>query len=294
MGDADRIRRGSLQVAAELDRLVAEEIVPGTGVDVGDFWTGFESLVAELAPRNRALLARREELQKQIDDWHLARKGQPIDHAAYRAFLEQIGYLLPEPGPFTIRTRNVDEEIAKIAGPQLVVPVMNARFSLNAANARWGSLYDAFYGTDVIAESPGREKGSSYNPARGELVVALAAEFLDATFPLEGASHSHVVAYGIGADTAGMRYLRAVLDNGGNTGLLDPAQFVGFVNEADPSAVLLRHNGLHADIQIDRAHPVGAAHPAGVKDVILESAITPSRRLMTRTSAWCTATGAGS
>ncbi len=274
MGDADRIRRGSLQVAAELDKLIAEKILPGTGVDLADFWAGFESLVAELAPRNRALLARREELQKQIDDWHLARRAQPIDHAAYRAFLEQIGYLLPEPGPFSIRTRNVDEEIAAIAGPQLVVPVMNARFSLNAANARWGSLYDAFYGTDVIAESPGREKGTSYNPARGELVVALAGEFLDATVPLEGASHGRVVAYGIGADASGRRYLRAVLEDGGNTGLLDPGQFVGFVDEADPSAVLLRHNGLHIDIQIDRAHPVGSAHPAGVKDVILESAIT--------------------
>ncbi|MGE0626071.1 MAG: malate synthase G [Pseudomonadales bacterium] len=274
MGDADRIRRGSLQVAAELDRLISEDIVPGTGVDLTDFWAGFEALVSELAPRNRALLARREELQKQIDDWHLARKGQAIDHAEYRAFLESIGYLLPEPGPFTIRTRNVDEEIATIAGPQLVVPVMNARFSLNAANARWGSLYDAFYGTDVIAEAPGREKGTSYNPARGELVVALAAEFLDATVPLDGASHGHVVAYGIGADASGMRHLRAVLDDGGNTGLVNPAQFVGFVDEADPRSLLLKHNGLHIDIQIDRSHPVGAAHPAGVRDVVLESAVT--------------------
>ncbi|MGD8829808.1 MAG: malate synthase G, partial [Pseudomonadales bacterium] len=184
------------------------------------------------------------------------------------------GYLIEEPAPFTIRTENVDDEIAHIAGPQLVVPVMNARFSLNAANARWGSLYDAFYGTDVIPESPGREKGTSYNPARGELVVARAAEFLDASVPLAGASHSEVVAYGVGADAAGNRQLRAVLQDGGNTGLKDPEQFVGFVDEADPSSVLLKHNGLHIDIQIDRDHPVGAAHPAGVKDVILESAIT--------------------
>ncbi|MGD8415525.1 MAG: malate synthase G [Pseudomonadales bacterium] len=274
MSDADRIRRGNLQVAAVLDKLIAEEILPGTGVDLGDFWRGFESILAELGPRNRALLAEREALQKRIDDWHLARRGQPIDPAEYKAFLVEIGYLIEEPAPFTIRTENVDDEIAHIAGPQLVVPVMNARFSLNAANARWGSLYDAFYGTDVIPESPGREKGTSYNPARGELVVARAAEFLDASVPLAGASHSEVVAYGVGADAAGNRQLRAVLQDGGNTGLKDPEQFVGFVDEADPSSVLLKHNGLHIDIQIDRDHPVGAAHPAGVKDVILESAIT--------------------
>ncbi len=270
----DRVSRGSLQVAAELDTLVAEQILPGTGVDLSDFWTGFEGLLEDLVPRNRALLARREELQKAIDDWHLARKGQPIDAAEYKAFLTEIGYLVPEPGPFTIATQNVDEEIARVAGPQLVVPVMNARFSLNAANARWGSLYDAFYGTDIIEETPGREKGTSYNAARGELVVAHAAAFLDAAVPLEGASHTEVVAYGIGADEQGNRQLRAVLDNGGNTGLADPEQFVGFVNEDDPSAILLRHNGLHVDIQIDRNHPVGGAHPAGVKDVVLESAIT--------------------
>ncbi|HEY5647387.1 MAG TPA: malate synthase G [Pseudomonadales bacterium] len=274
MADAERIHRGSLKVAAELDRLIAEEILPGTGVDLDDFWSGFEALLAELTPRNRALLARREQLQKQIDEWHLARKGQPIDRAAYRRFLEEIGYLLPEPGPFHIRTQNVDEEIARIAGPQLVVPVMNARFSLNAANARWGSLYDAFYGTDVIAESSGREKGTSYNPARGELVVALATEFLDATVPLEGASHSKVIAYGIGADAAGVRQLRAVLEDGGNTGLVDAGQFVGYIDEAEPRSVLLKHNGLHVEIQIDHSHPVGSAHPAGVKDVILESALT--------------------
>jgi malate synthase len=167
----------------------------------------------------------------------------------------------------------VDDEIARIAGPQLVVPVMNARYALNAANARWGSLYDALYGTDVLPEEPGREKGTSYNPARGELVVERAARFLDQTVPLEGASHSEVIAYGIGEGAAG-RQLRAILDNGGNTGLQSPDQFVGFVNEDDPEAVLLVHNGLHIEIQIGRDHPVGAAHPAGVKDVVLESAVT--------------------
>jgi malate synthase len=274
MADGDRIQRGRLSVAAELDALVAEQVLPGTGVDLTDFWSGFEGLLKDLVPVNRALLARREELQRQIDEWHLARKGQQIDPAEYTAFLKEIGYLLDEPAPFTVTTKNVDAEIARIAGPQLVVPVMNARFSLNAANARWGSLYDAFYGTDVIPESPGREKGTSYNPARGELVVAKAAEFLDATVPLEGASHTDVVAYGIGADGNGVRQLRAVLDNGGNTGLADPGQFVGFVDEDDPSSILLVHNGLHVDILIDRDHPVGAVHPAGVKDVVLESAVT--------------------
>ncbi|MFV2090530.1 MAG: malate synthase G, partial [Pseudomonadales bacterium] len=274
MSETERIQTGGLQVARELDDLVAENILPGTGVEITDFWSGFARLLEDLCPQNRALLATREELQTQIDEWHQSRKGQPLDAAEYRRFLEEIGYLVDEPAAFQIETENVDVEIAKIAGPQLVVPVMNARFSLNAANARWGSLYDAFYGTDIIEESPGREKGSSYNPGRGELVVARAAEFLDASVPLAGASHTEVIAYGIGVDDSGNRQLRAVLDSGGNTGLENPEQFVGFNGEDDPSAILLIHNGLHIDIQIDRNHSVGAAHPAGVKDVVLESAIT--------------------
>jgi malate synthase len=268
------VDRSGLQVAEELDRLVAEQALPGTGVELEAFWRGFAELLADLVPKNRALLEKRDELQSQIDDWHVARKGQPLDAAAYKAFLQDIGYLVPEPKPFTITTSNVDEEIAVLAGPQLVVPVMNARFALNAANARWGSLYDAFYGTDIFPEDPGREKGRSYNPARGELVVAKTAELLDATVPLAAASHSDVVAYGVGADDSGVRQLRAVLANGGNTALADPDQFVGYVNEAEPSAILLKNNGLHLEIQIDPNDPVGAAHPAGVKDVVLESALT--------------------
>ncbi len=268
-----RRERSGLQVATELDTLVAERIAPGTGVDVAEFWEGFAALLAELQPRNAALLARRDELQAQIDEWHLARKGQALDPAEYKAFLEEIGYLVPSPETFTISTTNVDEEIAQLAGPQLVVPVMNARFALNAANARWGSLYDALYGTDIFPEEPGREKGTSYNPARGELVVARAAAFLDTTVPLADASHSEVIAYGIG-EAEGRRQLRAVLDNGGNTSLVDPAQFAGCVNEDDPSSILLVNNGLHIEIQIDRGHNVGQAHPAGVKDVCLESALT--------------------
>ena len=269
-----RTQRGSLQVVTELDALVAEKIIPGTGVDVNAFWAGLEACLDDLGPVNQAMLARRDDLQRQIDEYHLNHRGQNLDAAAYKAFLQEIGYLLPEPDQFEIDTQNVDAEIAQIAGPQLVVPVMNARFSLNAANARWGSLYDAFYGTDIIPEEPGREKGSSYNPARGELVVARVAQYLDEVVPLDGASHSQVAAYGIGADEQGQRQLRAILEDGGNTGLVDPAQLVGFVNEDEPSSILLKHNGLHIDILIDRQDAVGAVHPAGVKGVDLESAIT--------------------
>ncbi len=269
-----RVQRGTLQVAADLDALIKNEILPGTGVDLDVFWAGFESCLNELGPVNKALLAKRDQLQAQIDEYHLARKGQALDAQAYKAFLAEIGYLLPSPADFKITTQNVDEEIAGTAGPQLVVPVMNARFALNAANARWGSLYDAYYGTDVIPETPGREKGSSYNPARGELVVAQATAFLDQTVPLDQASHSDVVAYGIGTGADGKHEMRAVLANGGNTGLLDGQQFVGFVGAEDPSAILLKHNDLHLEIQIDRDDQVGAVHPAGVKDVLMESALT--------------------
>ena len=271
---SDRIQRGSLQVAAELDALVEDQVLPGTGVSVDAFWAGLESTLQVLGPVSRELLARRDELQTQIDAYHLERKGQPLDAAHYKQFLQDIGYLLPDPGPVTIDTQNVDDEIARIAGPQLVVPVMNARFALNAANARWGSLYDALYGTDILPEDPGREKGTSYNPARGELVVAKAAAFLDSAVPLEGASHTEVTAYAIAVGADDRRHLRAILDNGGNTGLQDPAAFVGYVGEDNPSAVLLAHNGLHIEIQIDAADPVGAVHPAGVKDVLMESALT--------------------
>ena len=269
-----RIQRGSLQVAAELDALIENQMLPGTGVACDDFWQGFESCLQDLGPVNSVLLAQRDDLQAQIDAYHLERKGQTFDAAEYKRFLQEIGYLLPEPDQFHIDTQNVDEEIASMAGPQLVVPVMNARFALNAANARWGSLYDAFYGTDILPETPGHEKGSSYNPARGELVVARAAQYLDEVTPLDGASHTDVTAYGIGATTAGERELRAILDDGGNTGLSDPGQFVGFVNEESPSSILLKNNGLHIEIQIDPEDSVGALHPAGVKDVVLESALT--------------------
>ena len=270
----ERISRGNLQVAAELDQLVAAKVLPDTGVSVEAFWAGLESCLDQLGPINKALLARRDDLQAQIDTYHAERRGQTFDAADYKTFLQEIGYLLPEPDDFVIETQNVDTEIAKIAGPQLVVPVMNARFSLNAANARWGSLYDAFYGTDILPEEPGREKGTEYNPARGELVVTRVCAYLDEVVPLSSASHSEVVAYEIAVGGDGKRHLRTLLDNGGNTGLQDESQFVGYVGEESPSSILLKHNNLHIDILIDREDPVGAIHPAGVKDVALESAIT--------------------
>ena len=270
----ERVDRHGLKVAKELDDFIVAEALPGTGVDGEAFWSGFSAIVRDLTPRNRALLARRDELQAKIDAWHVERRGQRHDPVAYKAFLAEIGYLVPEGADFEITTANVDVEIANTAGPQLVVPVMNARFALNAANARWGSLYDAFYGTDVIPESPGREKGTAYNSARGELVIERAAQELDAVVPLDGASHVDATGYEIVGDGDGYA-LRAKTKAGAAT-LADAEQFVGFVGEGsgEPSAVLLCHNGLHIEIQIDRSHDVGAAHPAGVKDVLLESAIT--------------------
>ena len=293
----ERMRRHGLQVAAELNELVQARMLPGSGVSADAFWRGLAAAVAELGPRNRALLDKRDALQAQIDGWHLARKGRPHDAAAYKEFLQDIGYLVPPPPDFAIETAQVDPEIATLAGPQLVVPVMNARYALNAVNARWGSLYDALYGTDVVPETPGRERGGGYNPARGEQVIARAAQFLDAAAPLAGASHQDVRAYDIGAGEGGNQ-LRALLADGGSTGLVRPGQFQGHVGEEPPpkeeggqqvarpgqfqghvgdgapSLVLLRNNGLHIEIHIDRSHAVGAVHPAGVKDVVLEAAIT--------------------
>ena len=269
-----RVQRGGLQIAKELDELVANQMIPGTGVEVDHFWLGFEECLRTLGPKNRELLAVRDAFQSQIDEWHLDRKTKPIDPKEYKQFLLGIGYLLPEPEDFEINTSNVDKEISTLAGPQLVVPVMNARYAINAANARWGSLYDAFYGTDVIPETSGREKGSSYNPARGELVVQKVASILDEVVPLEGASHLDAITYAIGSDSSGLRELRVILNDGNSTGLVMPDSFVGYLGEAEPSAILLKHNGLHFEIQIDRAHNVGSAHPAGVKDVLVESAVT--------------------
>ena len=265
----DRVTIGGLQVATVLNDLLVNDIAPGTGVEPAHFWAEFEAILGEFVPRNRELLARRDELQEKIDAWHRDHAGQQIDEAEYTAFLKEIGYLLEEGPDFEIETENVDEEIALTAGPQLVVPVMNARYALNAANARWGSLYDALYGTDVIPESAGAEKGSSYNPGRGAKVIEYAANMLNETYPLDGATHQDVTQYKV-VDGA----LQADTD-GGTVGLADPAQFAGYTGDAsDPSGVLLKHNGLHMEIQIDREDSIGKNEKAGVKDVLVESAIT--------------------
>ncbi|WPC04768.1 malate synthase G [Pseudomonas benzenivorans] len=266
----ERVQVGGLQVAKVLFDFVNNEAIPGTGIAADAFWNGVEAVINELAPKNRALLAKRDQIQAQIDAWHQARAGQAHDAAAYKAFLEEIGYLLPEPADFKVSTQNVDEEIARLAGPQLVVPVMNARFALNASNARWGSLYDALYGTDVIGEEGGAEKGKGYNKVRGDKVIAFARAFLDQAAPLGAGSHADAIGYRI----EGGRLLVS-LKGGSNSGLRDDAQLVGFQGDAHaPFAILLKHNGLHFEIQIDANSPIGSTDAAGVKDVLMEAALT--------------------
>ena len=268
MGETTSIH--SLKVDSQLADFIETEALPGTGVEAADFWRGLDAIVNDLAPRNRELLARREDLQAQIDEWHRDRKGQPIDPDAYEAFLREIGYLLPEGEPFTVSTANVDPEIATIAGPQLVVPVMNARYALNAANARWGSLYDALYGTDAISEEGGAQRAGGYNAVRGSKVIAWARDFLDTSAPLARGSHLHAMGYRI-EDGA----LAATLNDGSTVGLADPAQLAGFRGDAtDPKAILLVRHGLHVEIVIDPHHPIGQDDPAGIADIVLESAVT--------------------
>jgi len=269
----ERVQAGGLQVAKVIYDLVANEIAPGTGVDVQAFWTAFGKIVEDLQPKNRALLAKRDEIQAKIDAWHKERRGKSVDMNEYKQFLRDLGYLLPEGGDFQITTQNVDPEIALMAGPQLVVPVMNARYALNAANARWGSLYDALYGTDVLPETDGAEKGKGYNPVRGAKVIAAAAEFLDQAVPLAKGSHKDVTKYAL-AEAGGRKQLVVTLADGSETALQKPEQFVGYVGGDEPSSVLLRNNGLHVEIQIDRNHPIGKSSAAGVKDVVLEAALT--------------------
>ena len=266
----ERVQVGGLQVAKVLFDFVNNEAIPGTGVSAEQFWKGAEAVINDLAPKNKALLAKRDELQAKIDAWHQARAGQPHDAAAYKAFLQEIGYLLPEAEDFQATTSNVDAEIATTAGPQLVVPVMNARFALNAANARWGSLYDALYGTDVIPEEGGAEKGKGYNKVRGDKVIAYARAFLDEAAPLASGSHAEATAYRVEGGQ-----LVVALQDGSTTGLAQPEKFVGYVGDAAaPQGVLLKNNGLHFEIQIDRASPIGSTDAAGVKDVLMEAALT--------------------
>ena len=267
---SERIQIGNLQVAKILYDFINEQAIPGTGVDPTAFWSGVDTLVHDLAPKNRALLNKRDELQAQIDSWHQQRAGQAHDAAAYKAFLQEIGYLLPEPADFKVTTENVDAEIATMAGPQLVVPIMNARFALNAANARWGSLYDALYGTDAISEEGGAEKGPGYNQVRGDKVIAFARAFLDEAAPLAKGSHSEATAYSIDNGQ-----LVVALQDGSQTGLQQTDKLIGYQGSAaEPSAVLLKNNGLHFEIQIDRTSPIGQPDAAGVKDVLMEAAIT--------------------
>ena len=265
----ERVQAGGLQVATVLYDFINAEALPGTGLDADDLWASLGAIVDELAPRNRALLARREELQATIDAWHKSRQGQPVNANEYKAFLRDIGYLVEEGGAFTAETENVDAEFSTIAGPQLVVPVTNARYALNAANARWGSLYDALYGTDAISEDGGAERGGAYNPARGAKVIAFARAFLDEAAPLAAGSHADATAYAI-KDGA-----LEVTTPGGTTGLAEPSKLAGWRGDAAaPKAVLLANNGLHAEIQIDKNHPIGSSDPAGVADVLLEAAVT--------------------
>ena len=259
-----------LQVATSLFRFVEDKVLPGTGVQSSAFWKGFDAIVADLAPRNIALLAERDRLQTELDTWHKAHPGPITDMAAYRKFLETIGYLVPQPVDVQVTTSNVDDELAVQAGPQLVVPILNARYALNAANARWGSLYDALYGTDAIPETDGAEKGKGYNPVRGAKVIEFARNVLDQSTPLATGSHKDATGYRVEAGQ-----LVVALKNGSTSGLKNPAQFTGYQgNAAAPSSVLLQHNGLHLDIQIDRSTPIGQTDAAGVSDLVLEAALS--------------------
>jgi malate synthase len=257
-------------VATPLYRFIEDKVLPGTGIKSADFWKGFDEIVKDLTPKNEALLAKRDHLQAQIDDWHKAHPGPIKDMPAYSQFLEKIGYIEPVSAKVTADTKNVDDELALQAGPQLVVPLLNARYALNAANARWGSLYDALYGSDVISEEEGASKAGGYNPVRGAKVVAYARQFLDQAVPLAKGSYQDVVAYSVDGNKLAVK-----LKDGSMTGLKDEKQFVGYQgNVSSPSSLLLRNNGIHIDIQIDKTKIIGLSDPAGVNDVVVEAALS--------------------
>ncbi len=259
-----------LQVAQTLYDFINEEALPGTGIAADDFWKNTAALLGDMTPQNRDLLETRDKLQELIDSWHKDHRGSAIDSVAYETFLKDIGYLVPEGEAFSIETSGVDPEVASLAGPQLVVPLSNTRYALNAANARWGSLYDALYGTDVIASDEGAEPGKGYNPKRGAKVIARARQFLDEAFPLDGASHADASVYSVDNGN-----LSVALQNGSTGVLKTPAQFAGYRGAPSaPDVILLVNNGLHAEVRIDRAHPIGKDDAAGIADVVLEAALT--------------------
>ena len=271
----ETLKYGNLTVAKELDDFLRSEVIEGIGVDADQFWASLETILDDFGPRNKELLEKREEIQNKIDQWHLSQKGEAHDQEAYVSFLKEIDYLLEEGEDFTITTENVDEEIKTIAGAQLVVPVMNARFSLNAANARWGSLYDALYGTDMISEEGGAERGGAYNPVRGDKVIEFSKNFLDESVSLSSGSYAEVTGFKINNNN-----LDITLSDQSTVGLEDKEQFVGYLGESDnPSGILLKNNNLHIEIQVDKEDSVGKDDPAGIKDVMVESAVTTIKDL---------------
>ena len=266
----ERSQYGNLQVAKQLEKLLAEEILPGLNISEEEFWDSFNHIVEEFVPRNKSLVEDRENLQKQIDQWHLDRKDQKHNHEEYKTFLKQIGYWVEGTDDFQITTSEVDPEISEIAGPQLVVPVMNARFSLNAANARWGSLYDALYGTDMISEEGGAERGGAYNPVRGDKVIEFSKSLLNETIPISQGTYQEVTSFQVNDGN-----LEVILSDQSKVGLKDQSKFIGFRGESDnPSGILFKNNKLHIEIQVDREDSVGRDDAAGIKDILIESAVT--------------------
>ena len=267
---SSRVKNGNLEVSPELDSFLRNEVLPGLDIEPDQFWNSFETVLAEFADRNKSLLDKREDIQKQIDDWHLDRKGSDHNHEEYLNFLKDIGYLLDEGDDFEITTQNVDDEIKTVAGAQLVVPVMNARFALNAANARWGSLYDALYGTDMISEEGGAERSGPYNPVRGNKVIEFSKTFLDDSVPLASGKYKDVTGFKVQDGQ-----LTINTSDQSSSKLSNESQFIGFTGEADnPSSILLKNNNLHIEIQVDYEDSIGQDDPAGIKDVVLESAVT--------------------
>ena len=270
VNDSQHDQESTLEISSEIKNVLEDEILPGLDISAEEFWISFEKIIDDFSPRNKALLAKREEIQTLIDEWHISKKGEVHNHDEYRSFLEEIGYIVPRANNFTISTENVDPEIKTIAGPQLVVPVMNARFALNAANARWGSLYDALYGTDMISEEDGAQKAGEYNPKRGDKVISFSKNFLDETIPLQNGSYNDVIGFEFSDGN-----ISAQLNTGSISLLANQDQYQGFVDNGNNAfGLLYKNNNLHFEIQIDKSHPIGETDPAGIKDILMESAIT--------------------